>query len=203
MKADGAPNETSRLRGGSTALLALFGGAAVWMLARPAPEAAGAARLRSPEVALAVFDTAWLLLLALPRTASWPAALTRLVAPAPFHVALAAACGASAGFHAAWAMTALAFAATGVVGARAASSVHGLAVAVLALALPLAAYSAGQFGGADVRALLLASPTVAPTLLARSATTAAAGDAVPALVAAALLLAVDLAVSRRRRGKAE
>ena len=196
MQIDGAA-DAARPRGGiSVAVLAVLGGAAVWLLARPAPDAAGAARLRSPEILLAIFDTAWLVLLALPRAPSWPATLTKLAVGAPFHLAIAAASGAGPGFHAAWALTATAFAAVGTIGVRVAPNVHGLGLALLAFALPLGAYAMGDFGGADVGALLLASPTVGPTLLARTSTTAAAGDAIPALVAAALLLAASLAASR-------
>jgi hypothetical protein len=183
----------------SVAIVAMLGGVAVWLLARPAPDAAGAARLRSPEILLAIFDTTWLLLLALPRAPSWPATLTKLAVGAPFHLAIAAAFGAGPGFHAAWAMTACAFAAVGTIGARAAPRVHGLGFSLLAFALPLGAYAMGDFGGADVRAWLVASPTVGPALLARTSTTAAAADAIPALVAAALLLAADLVASRARK----
>lgn len=192
-------DEPGRSGGASVAVLALLGGVAVWLLARPAPETAGAARLRSPEVLLAVFDTAWLLLVAAPRATSWPAVLTKIVVGAPFHVAVAAAGGAGPGFHAAWALTIGAFAAVGAVGVRVAPAVHGFGLALVAFALPLAAYAAGEFGGADVRALFLASPTVGPTILARTSTTAAAGDAVPAVVAAALLLAAALVASRRAK----
>jgi len=191
--------EPPRSGGASVAVLAVLGGVSVWLLARPAPEAAGAARLRSPEVLLAVFDTVWLFLVALPRATSWPATLTKLVVGAPFHVAVAAAYGAGPGFHAAWTLTLCAFAAVGTIGARVAPTVHGVGLALLSFALPLAAYVAGDFGGADVRALFLASPTVGPTILARTSTTAVAGDAVPALVAAALLFAADLAASRRAK----
>jgi len=147
-----------------------------------------------------VFDTAWLLLVAAPRATSWPATLTKLVVGAPFHVAIAAAYGAGPGFHAAWTLTLCAFAAVGTIGVRIAPGVHGFGLALLAFALPLAAYAAGDFGGRDVRALLLATPTVGPTILARTSTTASAADAVPALVAAALLFSADLVASRR--GKA-
>jgi len=82
---------------------------------------------------------------------------------------------------------------------RAAPAVHGFGMALLAFALPLAAYAAGDFLHAEVEALLAASPSVGPTLLARTSTTAAASDAVPALVAAALLLAASLAASRLRK----
>ena len=181
----------------SVAVLVILGGAAVWMLARPAPETPGLARLRSPEILLAIFDTTWLLLLALPRPASWPATLTKLAVGAPFHVAIAAAFGAGPGFHTAWALTACAFAAVGSIGVRVAPAAHGLGVALLAFALPLAAYAAGDFGGADVRAFLIASPAVGPTILARTSTFASAADAIPSLVAAALLLAADLFASRR------
>jgi hypothetical protein len=190
---------TRRAGATSVAVLALVGGMAMWMLARPAPEAVGAARLRSPEIALATFDTIWLLLLAVPSAASWPAAVTKLVVGAPFHVAIAAAGGAGPQFHGAWALVAAAFAAVGVVGTRAAPTVHGVATSLAAFALPLAAYAAGEFGGADVRAVFLASPTVAPTLLARTSTIATVGDAVPSLVVATLVLAADLAAARRRR----
>jgi hypothetical protein len=183
----------------SVAALVIVGAAAAWALARPAPDAEGAARLRSPEVLLAVFDTVWLLLLALPRAPSWPATATKLAVGAPFHAAIAAAAGAGPGFHAAWALTAAAFAAVGTVGVRAAPAVHGLAMALVAFALPLGAYAAGDFLRADVRAFLLASPTVGPTLLARSCTSAEAGDAVPLVVAAALVFAADLAAARARK----
>jgi hypothetical protein len=199
MTAETRVDDTPRSGGASVAVLALLGGAAVWALARPAPEAAGAARLRSPEILLAVFDTVWLFLVALPRATSWPATLTKLVVGAPFHFAIAAACGAGPGFHAAWALTLCAFAAVGTVGVRAAPTMHGFGLALLSFALPAAAYAAGEFGGADVRTFFLASPLTGPTVLARTSTTAAAGDAVPAIVAAALLFAADLAASRRAK----
>jgi hypothetical protein len=191
--------DPARAGAASIALLALLGGAAVWMLSRPAPGAPGLARILSPEILLAIFDTVWLLLLALPREPSWPSACAKLAVGAPFHAALAAAFGAGPGFHAAWAMTALAFASVGVVGTAVAPRVHGLGVSLLAVALPLAAYAAGDFGGAGVLPLFAASPTVGPTILARTSRTASAADAVPALVAAAILLAADLAASRTRK----
>jgi hypothetical protein len=203
VRADGAADaatDTNGPRGGfSVAVLAILGGVAVWLLARPAPDAAGAARLRSPEILLAIFDTVWLLLLALPRAASWPSAVTKLAVGAPFHLAIAAASGAGPGFHAAWALTAGAFAAVGTIGTRAAPRTHGLGMALLAFALPLGAYAAGDFLHADVGAFLAASPCVGPTILARTSTTAAAGDAIPALVAAAVLLAASLGASRLRK----
>jgi len=199
VRADGAAEAGAPRGGFSVAVLAVLGGVAVWLLARPAPDAAGAARLRSPEILLAIFDTVWLLLLAMPRSASWPSAVTKLAVGAPFHLAIAAASGAGPGFHTAWALTACAFAAVGTIGARAAPAVHGFGMALLAFALPLGAFAAGDFLGADAGALFAASPAVGPTILARTSTTAAAGDAVPALVAAALLLAASLAASRMRK----
>lgn len=183
----------------SVAVLAVLGAAAAWVLADAAPETPGAARLRSPEILLAVFDTVWLLCLALPRAPSWTATATKLAVGAPFHAAIAAAAGAGPGFHAAWALTACAFAAVGTFGARAAPGVQGLGCSLLAFALPLGAYAAGEFLGAEVGAWLRASPLVGPTLLARSCTTATAGDAAPALVAAALLFAAVLAAARRKQ----
>src|SRR5262245_24216148 len=169
-----------RPRAASVVILAVLGAAAVWWLGQPAPAAAGAARLRSPEILLAVFDTVWLLLLALPRRPSWAGTVTKLAVGAPFHLAIASAFGASPGFHAAWALVAGAFGAVGTVGVRAAPLVHGTAMAVVSFALPLAAYAAGDLGRAPVRPLLAASPLVAPTLLARASRTASAADAVPA-----------------------
>jgi hypothetical protein len=191
-----------RPRAFSVVVLAALGAAAVWWLARPAPAVHGAARLRSPEVLLAVFDTVWLLLLALPRAPSWAGVVTKLAVGAPFHVAIASAYGAGPGFHAAWALVLCAFAAVGTVGARSAPGCHGAAMAVVSFALPLAAYAAGDFGGAAVRPFLLASPAVAPTILARTSRAASAADAVPALIAAAIVFAIVQVVSRRRAAAA-
>jgi hypothetical protein len=96
-------------------------------------------------------------------------------------------------------MTALAFASVGTVGAAVAPRFHGLGVTFLAFALPLAAYGAGDFGGAGVLPLFAASPMVVPTILARTSRTASAADALPALVAAAVLLTADLVASRMRK----
>lgn len=186
-----------RPRAASVVILAVLGAAAVWWLAQPAPAAHGAARLRSPEILLAVFDTVWLLLVALPRAPSWAQTVTKLAAPAPFHLAIASAYGAGPGFHAAWTLVLCAFAAVGTVGARVAPRCHGLAMAAVSFALPLAAYAAGDLGGAAARPFLSASPLVAPTILARTSRTATAADAVPALVAAAIVFAVVQVVSRR------
>lgn len=183
-------------------ILAILGAVAVWMLARPAPSAPGAARLRSPEILLAVFDTVWLLLLAMPRAPSWAGTVTKLAVGAPFHLAIASAFGAGPGFHAAWALVACAFAAVGTVGARVHAACHGTAMAVVSFALPLAAYAAGDLGGAAVRPYLLASPAVAPTILARTSRTASAADALPALICAAIVFAVGLVMSRRRAAPA-
>ncbi len=202
MTRDVGIEDPARAGAASIALVAILGGAAVWMLSRPAPEAPGMSRIVSPEILLAIFDTVWLLLLALPREPSWPSAFAKLAVGAPFHVALAAAFGAGPGFHAAWAMTALAFASVGVVGTAVAPRVHGLGVSLLAVALPLAAYAVGDFGGADALPFLAASPTVGPTILARTSRTASAADAVPALVAAAVLLASGLVASRMTKDEA-
>src|SRR5262245_46524204 len=186
-----------RPRAASVVILAALGAAAAWWLGEPAPAAHGAARLRSPEVLLAAFDTVVLLLVALPRQPSWAGTVTKLAVGAPFHLAIASAYGAGPGFHAAWALVACAFAAVGTVGARVAPRCHGVAMAVVSFAMPLAAYAAGDFGGAAARPYLLASPLVAPTVLARTSSTASAADAVPALVAAAIVFAVGLVASRR------
>lgn len=199
MTRDVGIEDPARAGAASIALLAVLGGAAVWMLSRPLPAAPGMARIAAPEILLAVFDTVWLLLLALPREPSSFAAFAKLAVGAPFHAALAAAFGAGPGFHAAWFLTAVAFAAVGAVGAAVAPRVHGLGVTLLAIALPLAAYAMGDFGGADVLPLFAASPAVGPTMLARASRTATASDAVPALVAAALLLGADLVASRSRK----
>src|SRR5262245_66327364 len=98
----------------------------------------------------------------MPRAASWPATLTKLAVGAPFHLAIASAYGAGPGFHAAWTLVACAFAAVGTVGVRVAPRCHGVAMAVVSFALPLAAYAAGDFGGAAARPSLLASPLVPP-----------------------------------------
>ena len=187
-----------RPRVASVVILAVLGAASVWWLAQPAPATHGPARLRSPEILLAVFDTVWLLLLAMPRESSWAGTVTKLAVGAPFHLAIASAYGASPGFHAAWALVACAFGAVGTVGVRVAPGCHGVAMAVVSFAMPLAAYAAGDFGGASVRPLLLASPLVGPTILARTSWTASAGDAVPALIAAAVVFAVGQVASRRR-----
>jgi hypothetical protein len=192
------PPVPQRPRAASVVILAVLGAAAAWWLARPAPAAAGAARLRSPEILLAAFDTVWLVLLALPRAPSWAGTATKLGVGAPFHVAIASAFGAGPGFHAAWTLVACAFAAVGTVGARVSPRCHGTAMAAVSFALPLAAYAAGDLGGAAVRPLLLASPLVGPTILARTSRTASAADAVPALAAAAIVFAVGLVASRRR-----
>jgi hypothetical protein len=191
-----------RPRIASIVILAVLGAASVWWLAQPAPATHGAARLRSPEILLAVFDTVWLLLLALPREPSWAGTVTKLAVGAPFHLAIASAYGAGPGFHAAWTLVACAFAAVGTVGARVAPGCHGTAMAVVSLAMPLAAYAAGDFGGAAVRPFLLASPAVGPTILARTSWSASAGDAVPALIAAAAVFAVGQVAMRRRVTKA-
>lgn len=180
-------------------VLALLGAAAVLLLAAPAPSAKGLARIRSPAVLLSVFDTVWLLALLLPRGASWWDVLPRLAAPAPFHLAIAAAAGASAGFHAAWGLAAAATAAVGTLGMRVAPAAHGIGASAFCVALPLAAYAAGDFGGAEVRGPLAASPLVGPSLLAHASATASAADALPALAAAAVLLAADLLAGRRDR----
>ena len=194
-----AQDPPSRTGLASCAALALLGGLAVWMLARPAPADAGAARLRSPEILLAAFDSAWLLLLALPRDPSWPGTAARVAVGVPFHCVIGAASGAGPGFHAAWGLTAGAFAAVGAMTARAAPRTHGAGLALLCVALPLAAYAAGDLGGAEVRSFLLASPAIAPTVFARTCTTVVPADAVPALIAASLLFAVELAAARRHR----
>ena len=192
-----------RPRVASVVLLVALSAAAVWWLGEPAPATPGAARLRSPEILLAVLDTVWLLLLALPRAPSWAGTVTKLAAGAPFHLAIASAYGASPGFHVAWALVACAFAAVGTVGARIAPACHGMAMAVVSFAMPLAAYAAGEFGGAAARPFLLASPAVGPTILARTSRTASAADTVPALIAAAIVFAVALVMSRRRASAAE
>jgi hypothetical protein len=191
-----------RPRIASIVILAVLGAASVWWLAQPAPATHGAARLRSPEILLAVFDTVWLLVLALPREPSWAATVTKLVVGAPFHLAIASAYGAGPGFHAAWTLVLCAFAAVGTVGARVSPRCHGIAMAVVSFALPLAAYAAGDLGGAAARPFLSASPLVAPTILARTSRTASAADAVPALIAAAIVFAVVHVVSRRRTAPA-
>jgi hypothetical protein len=197
---EGSPTANApRLGGGSALLLAALGAAAAFLLSRPAPESAGMSRLRDPEILLAVFDTVWLLVLALPGRGDWSGTAARLLVGAPFHWAVAAAAGAGPGFHAAFAISAGAFASVGTLGARLAPTAHGVAIALLSFALPLAAYAAGDFGGAGVRALFLASPTVGPTLLARSCATASASDAIPAVVAAALVLAACVVASRRTK----
>src|SRR5262245_22774926 len=84
----------------SVSVLAVLGCASVVALSQGAPSAPGSARLVAPEILLAVFDTVWLLALALPRSATWPAALTKLAVGAPFHAVMAAAFGSSSGFHA-------------------------------------------------------------------------------------------------------
>lgn len=136
--------------------------------------------------------------MALPRAPSFAGAVTKLAIGAPFHVAIAAAFGAGPGFHVAWFVVIAAFAAVGVVGVRTAPRVHGTGMAVLSFALPLGSYAAGEFGGAEVRSLFLASPAVMPTLLARTSRTATPADAIPALIAAALLLVASLIATRVR-----
>ena len=79
---------------------------------------------------------------------------------------------------------------------RAPPRVYGLAFAALVFAVPMVAYALGEFLSVPVSALFRASPLTAPTLLARSAPHAQAAHAIPALLAAAALLAV---VSRARR----
>jgi hypothetical protein len=183
----------------TVSVLAIVGAGAAWLCAAPAPDAWGASRIASPEVLLSAFDTLWLLLVAIPSARSWSATLTRLVVGLPFHVAVAAAAGAGGGFHAAFGAVALAFAAVGTLAAGGASRVHGTAIALIAFALPLGAYAAGDLCGVaypHVRPFLLASPAVAPTLLAHAAPTAPASDCTPALLAAGLLLLADLAASR-------
>jgi hypothetical protein len=178
-------------------LLALLGAAAVWLLALPAPATPGLARIRTPGALLAVLDTVWVLAMLVPRGTGFWDAVVRLAVPAPFHVAIASAGGAGPGFHAAFALVALAAAAVGALGVRVAPRVHGAGVAALCVALPLAAYAAGDFGGHATAPLLAASPLVGPAMLARGATTASAGDALPALAALAVLLAADLIAARR------
>jgi hypothetical protein len=179
--------------------LVVLGAVAAWVLSQTAPQATGAARLHSPEVLLSIFDTVWLLFLLGPQSGGLSRAIAVLVVGAPFHLALAAASGAGPGFHAAWGLLAPASAGVGAIGSRAAPPAHGLGTALLAFALPLAAYALGDFARLDVFAWLDASPLVGPSRLARAAPSAEAGRAVPALIATGALLAFDLTASRFSR----
>jgi len=196
-----AETAPGRLSWGPPALLALVGAVAVSALAAPAPEAAGARRLVAPEVLLGAFDATWTMLLARPGRRGVAESLVLLVAGLPFHLAVASTTHAADGHLAAVVLAGAAFGVAGAVGARAVRGVHGLGVAVLAFGLPLGAYGLAEFAGAGATGLLAASPLAGPVLLARRAGTCGAADALPALVAALGLLALDLgagALQRRR-----
>ena len=184
-------------------ILALVGGAASWLLSRPAPAAPGAARITSAVALLAMFDMLWLLSLSWPRSCG---ARVRLAAAAllltvglPFHAALAAAAGASGGHAAACAAIAVAAAlASALAGAR---RLFAPLLAVALFALPLAAYALTDLGRVGEAASWgRASPLLAAALLAMRASEAVLADGVPAVVA--LLAVATLALVVRRPPRA-
>ena len=181
----------------AAAFLVVLGGVAVHLLGAPPPDSPGAARLASPEILLAVFDTLWLLAAAGPwRVGALDRGVT-LVVGAPFHLVIAAPAGAGPAHLVATAMIVLGFAAAAGAARGRSPGVHAALLALLTFAIPVVAYALAEFAGVGANALFRASPLTAPTLLARTAPTAAAADAVPALVAAALLVAVATVVRRR------
>jgi hypothetical protein len=145
---------------------------------------------------LALFDTVWVLSLAAPSRADWSDRCALGLIGAPFHAVLAAGAGASPGHAAALALTAASFGGVAsVVALRAAHAARvGAVFAGATFGLPTVAYACGEFLSVDVGALFRASPLTGPVLLARSCTDAGVELALPAVVAAALWLAVALTV---------
>ncbi len=181
----------------SVALLACGGAwaaAFVRGFAPPPPAGSGSARLASPEILLAVFDTVWLLLLLPGRTLLRRVVL--LAAGLPFHVALAAAAAAGPGHAGAFALLALGFAAVAAVSCGQESRRPGLALSLVTFALPLAAYVLLEFVGLGDQVLLLASPLTAPTLLARDAASVGATAGLPGIAGAAAALVLERILER-------
>lgn len=175
------------------------GAAAAWALAAPPAESPGARRLASPEILLGAFDAVVFLLLVRPGSRDAPETIVLLLAAAPFHAAISAAAGAGPGHLGAIAVSAAAWAAAALVAARGGSTARLGAVMLTAatFALPLAAYGLAEFVRLPVRAAFFASPLTGPVVLARRAATASVADAVPALAAAALIIALA-GIARRR-----
>ncbi len=188
-----------------TAALVVLGAAITWTLGDAAASGRGAARALSPDVLLATFDAAWLLLLLPGAGLLWRVVL--LVTGLPFHATIAAAAGAGPGHAVALTLLLVAFAlATAVPRTSAAGAASGrrplLPLSVITFVLPLWAYASMEFLGSEGTQLLLASPLTAPVLLARQAASATTAMAIPGVVAAALLLVVDMIVARLLRGRA-
>jgi hypothetical protein len=182
--------------GVAVAALALLGAVAASVArgyAPPPPAGAGADRLASPEVLLAVFDTAWVLLL-LPGRAAWDRVALAAVG-LPFHVALAASASAGEGHAAAWALFLAAYALAASVRRRG-SRLPGLALALVTCGAPLVGYALMEFVQVDAVALVAASPLTGPTLLARAATSVGAASGVAGVAGAAAVLVLDQLFAR-------
>jgi hypothetical protein len=185
--AEPAPHAGSRSPGAALLLVVAVGSAAAWTLSSSAPAPPGARRLAAPETLLSLFDAVAILLLALPCSFGAGGRLLLGAAAAPFHAAIAAAAGAGPGFHVAVALTAAAWG--GAIGFSAARTprLAGAAASAFAFGVPLAAYGLGDLARLPTGATFLASPLTAPVLLAHRAAEVAAVDALPSVVASALV----------------
>jgi len=181
------------------AAVAIVGALAALALAAAPPAGSGARSALSPPALLAVFDAAWVLLLARPGPRGVAETCALLAVGVPFHAVLGAEAGAGPGHLAAFAIAALSWAGAGLAAASG-GRVAAAAVAFAAFGLPLASYAVAEFllRGPTSAACSLASPLMGSVLLARTAPAVAVGDAVPAVVGAALVAAVSL-VGRARR----
>lgn len=197
MNGAGAGTKPSAL---PVAIVALAGAGLVLALATVPPAGSGARSAFTPATLLAAFDVVWVLLLARPGARSLPETAALLGAGAPFHAVAAGEARGGAGHLGGFALLALAWTGAGLAAARGGPVAVG-GVAFAAFGLPLAAYAASEFLlRAPLTSLFLASPATGPVLLARSAPTASASDAVPAVVAAALV--ASSALLRRRPAEA-
>lgn len=178
-------------------VLVALGSVCVGLAATPAGRAAGLDAATRPAALLGTFDTLAVVYLAVPRrgTALWHAAV--LACLAPLHVALAAAAG--VGLAHGLALAALAGAWWGA-GRAAGGSISGAGwAALVACGAPAVGYVAGDLLGFGSSAVpwLLASPWTGPGLLAARGPATELADGVPALVAAAVVLAGSLVLERR------
>lgn len=183
--------------------VAAVGAAAVWLSSLPVPAGRGAARCVAPETLLSLFDVTVAVLLTRPGRRGVAESLALAALAAPFHAALAAPVASGVGAHVAFATSCAAWAAAALLlSARAPRSAPAV-LAGLVFGAPLAGYGLGDFARLPAASLLAASPLTGPVLLAHRASAATAGDARPALVGAAVAVAVALVVERRRAPPAE